>query len=208
MKVEACQGLLSMRKESDAMNESEAHRAIAALEREVSDAKRLPLEIFKFVSRHAPLVCVDLLIQNKQRQTLMTWRDDVYFGHGWHFPGGVVLHKESLIEHAKRVAREELQVQIRVDPIPLGFLQYFHQDRAERGHQLIFLMRCHSESPPNPIYRFQEGTAPRIGQWAWHSKAPDDLLPVQRAYADILNWKTMTAPAGICMEFPSFVDAG
>jgi ADP-ribose pyrophosphatase YjhB (NUDIX family) len=179
---------------------------IQDLEREIGDAKELPVEVFKFVSRHTPLLCVDLLIQNDRRQTLMTWRDDVYFGHGWHFPGGIVRYGESLVEHSKKVARDELQADIQVDPVPVGFMEYFHRTRQDRGHQIVFLFRCHIESPPNPITRYEPDTFPKPGQWMWHGKAPHDLLPVQRSYAQILNWESMTSPTGACIEFPTYFD--
>ena len=173
-------------------------KGVRELEQEIDPSKELPIDIFKFVSRHTPLLCVDLLIQNDRRQTLMTWRDDVYFGHGWHFPGGVLRHGESLVAHSHLVSQKELQATIRVDPVPIGFMEYFHKTRPERGHQVIFLLRCRIESPPNPIFRCEEGTYPKPGQWMWHSKEPAELLPVQRCYARILNWEAMTdAPAGI-----------
>ena len=43
----------------------------------------LPEELFYFISSITPLTNVDLLIKNKDNQTLLTWRDDKYYGPGW-----------------------------------------------------------------------------------------------------------------------------
>ena len=44
-------------------------------------------EIFIAVSTIIPIVNVDLLILDSQNHILLSWRDDVYFGKGWHIPG-------------------------------------------------------------------------------------------------------------------------
>src|SRR5438105_4861558 len=49
----------------------------------------LPPEVFLFLSRVTPLLNVDLLIQDDRGRTLLTWRDDEFFGAGWHVPGGI-----------------------------------------------------------------------------------------------------------------------
>ena len=64
-------------------------RGIEALEAGQDDPRRgLPDDVFLFVSRIVPLVNVDLLIQDDRSRTLLTWRDDEFFGPGWHVPGG------------------------------------------------------------------------------------------------------------------------
>ena len=68
------------------MNNAEA---IAALEGSTRDARRrLPEEVFLFISRLISMVSVDWLIQDEQKGTLLTWRDDEHFGPGWHLPEG------------------------------------------------------------------------------------------------------------------------
>lgn len=42
----------------------------------------LPEEVFRFASSIVPMINVDLLIKNKQGQTLLTWREDESFPPG------------------------------------------------------------------------------------------------------------------------------
>jgi colanic acid biosynthesis protein WcaH len=65
----------------------------------VTDAQKgLPQELFYFVSQLTPMVNVDLLIKNQKGQTLLTWRDDQFYGSAWHIPGGIIRFKESFEE--------------------------------------------------------------------------------------------------------------
>lgn len=44
------------------------------------------------------MVNVDLLIKNvSSNETLLTWREDEYYGPGWHVPGGIVRFKETIV---------------------------------------------------------------------------------------------------------------
>lgn len=56
----------------------------------------LPQEAFYFVSQLTPMINVDLLVKNKLGQTLLTWRDDKFYGPAWHIPGGIIRFKEKL----------------------------------------------------------------------------------------------------------------
>ena len=50
-----------------------------------------------------PLVNVDLLIKDSGR-TLLTWRDDEFYGPGWHIPGGILGFKERALDRLAKVA--------------------------------------------------------------------------------------------------------
>jgi len=67
--------------------------------------------VFALVSRVTPLVNVDLLIKDEQRRTLLTWRDDEFFGAGWHVPGEIIRYKESAADRIRTCARLELEAQ-------------------------------------------------------------------------------------------------
>jgi ADP-ribose pyrophosphatase YjhB (NUDIX family) len=98
---------------------------IAALESGLEREKSgLPEPVFRFISRHTPLVCVDLLIQDRHGRSLLTWRDDEYFGSGWHLPGGVVRFKESRAERILAVGRAELGAEVSFEPVPLAIQEF------------------------------------------------------------------------------------
>src|SRR4026208_940380 len=80
----------------------------------------LPEALFLFVSSITPLVNVDLLIQDDAGQTLLTWREDDFYGPGWHVPGGVIRFQETAAERIQAVARQELEVEVEPDSAPVA----------------------------------------------------------------------------------------
>ena len=73
----------------------------------------LPDEIFYFVSSITPLVCVDLLIK-EEKGILLTWRQDEFYGPGWHLPGGVMRFKEKAHLRIIKTAKKELGFLLRL----------------------------------------------------------------------------------------------
>ena len=59
---------------------------------------------FLLVSQLTPLVNVELLIDDKEKGSLLTWRHDEFYGPGWHLPGGIVRFKELASTRIKKVA--------------------------------------------------------------------------------------------------------
>jgi hypothetical protein len=87
--------------------------AISAIESSFGDPHHgPPEEIFLFVSRRMPLINVDLLIQDDGGRTLLTWREDKFFGSGRHVPGGIVRYKEMTADRIRASAREELGAEV------------------------------------------------------------------------------------------------
>ncbi|SVE18316.1 uncharacterized protein METZ01_LOCUS471170, partial [marine metagenome] len=81
------------------------NKSIAQVERLIKDPSYgLPEEIFYLVSRITPLINVDLLIHNKNGETLLTWRGgDETSKPGWHIPGGIVRYKEKIADRIRAV---------------------------------------------------------------------------------------------------------
>jgi colanic acid biosynthesis protein WcaH len=155
---------------------------IKALEAVVGDPRRgLPEDVFRFVSRVTPLINVDLLIQDDRARTLLTWRDDEFFGPGWHVPGGIIRYKESAADRIRACARAELGADVSSGPAPLLVLEYIG-GQDTRGHHISLLYRCRLESPADGA---KETTTnpPSSGQWRWHHGCPPDLIESQREYA-------------------------
>ena len=143
----------------------------------VSDAKSgLPQELFYFVSRLTPLINVDLLIKNKKGQTLLTWRDDQFYGPAWHIPGGIIRFKESIEDRIKKVAETELGCWVRFAPEPIHVRSLMNKDRDVRGHFISLLYLCEIEGEPDPKMYCTSLSSPMGGQWAWHDGAPPNLI--------------------------------
>lgn len=143
----------------------------------VSDAKiGLPQELFYFVSRLTPLINVDLLIKNKNGQTLLTWRDDQFYGPGWHIPGGIIRFKESIHDRIEKVAATELGCRVNFAPEPIHARSLMNKDREIRGHFISLLYLCELNSKPDPKIYCTSLSSPIGGQWAWHDRAPPNLI--------------------------------
>ncbi len=156
--------------------------ALQTLESAIDDPRKgLPEEIFLFLSRITPLPNVDLLIQDEQGRTLLTWRDDEFYGAGWHVPGGIIRFKERAADRIHAVAQGELGTQVRFEPTPLGVFEGI-SDRETRGHFLSILYRCRLLSPPEEGRRAASPDKAQSGEWMWHNSAPANLLPDQEMY--------------------------
>ena len=134
---------------------------------------------FRFVSRITPLINVDLLIQDDRSQTLLTWRDDEFFGPGWHVSGGIIRYKESA-DRIRVCARAELGADVSFEPVPLLVLEDIGGQNTRDHISLLF--RCRVLSPPDEAKR-AASDPPSSGQWRWHDRCPPDLLEAQRPYA-------------------------
>jgi colanic acid biosynthesis protein WcaH len=157
-------------------------RGIEAVEAGLGDPRHgLPADVFRFVSRITPLINVDLLIQDDHSGTLLTWRDDEFYGPGWHVPGGIIRYKESTTERICACAREELGADVVSEPAPLLVLEST-REQDTRGHHISLLFRCRLVSPPDAARR-AASDPPSSGQWRWHGRCPPDLIEAQRPYA-------------------------
>jgi len=161
--------------------------AISPLEAALGDPHAgLPEEVFLFASRITPLINVDLLIQNDSGRTLLTWRDDEFFGQGWHIPGGIIRYKETCADRIRACALQELGAEVSFDATPLLVLETIRPHRS-RGHFISLLYRCRLRTPLDESLRAGDSHVPAAGAWRWHKGAPSDLLEVHAPYAQFLR---------------------
>jgi ADP-ribose pyrophosphatase YjhB (NUDIX family) len=146
----------------------------------------LPIDAFYFVSQLTPLINVDLLIKNKKGQVLLTWREDKFYGPAWHIPGGIIRFKESVDQRIKKVAELELGATVRYLKEPINVSEKMNNERDIRGHfiSLLYLCELESEADKDNAYLIGE---PKGGQWAWHDKAPSNLLKVHESFRKFID---------------------
>ncbi len=157
--------------------------AIDALSSSIQDAhKGLPEEVFLLISRLTPMCNVDLLIQHPQKGTLLTWREDEFYGPGWHVPGGVIRYKEAMAARVHAVARIELGAEVDFEPLPIAVNEMIMPEQRERAHFVALLFRCSLQSAPAERLRFRAGR-PKRGEWAWHKQCPSELIAIHQCYA-------------------------
>lgn len=153
----------------------------------VKDAKAgLPEEVFLLVSQLTPLINVDLLIKSTDGKTLLTWREDKYYGPAWHIPGGIIRFKESIESRIVKVARSELGCQVAALGQPIEVRSLMNPSRDIRGHFISLTFLCSLITAPDPDRAFTQGS-PRNGQWAWHQGAPHALLKQHEPYRKLID---------------------
>ena len=142
-------------------------------------------DIFKFISQLTPLINVDLLINDPIKGTLLTWREDEFYGPGWHIPGGIIRFKENALTRINKVAKSELGSTVSCDPRPIEFHEIMNMDRDIRGHFISLLCPCRLKTSikADPYLKGE----PKHGQWAWHKNAPDNLLTNQLTFIKYIN---------------------
>jgi 8-oxo-dGTP diphosphatase len=83
----------------------------------------LPKEEFLAIYRRVPRLCVEVVIVEPERGVLLKERDIPPNEGAWHIPGGTVLFAEPLVDTVKRVARDELQLEVEAGEL-LGYIEY------------------------------------------------------------------------------------
>lgn len=162
-------------------------RLIRGLESQIdTKAHGLPEQIFLFVSRVTPLINVDLLIQDGSAGTLLTWRDDDFYGPGWHVPGGIIRFKETAHERIRIVAERELGAVVESDASPFFVHETIAPERHDRGHFVSLLYKCRLAGALDQLRQYTPDS-PVPDQWQWHERCPTNLIPEQRAYAAFLG---------------------
>ncbi|EOS37620.1 hypothetical protein C808_03599 [Lachnospiraceae bacterium M18-1] len=151
----------------------------------------MPEEVFLAISTLMPIPNVDLLIRDESGRILLSWRDDMYFGKGWHIPGGCIRFKETMLERVKETAILELHTEVEINPIPLAVRDVIEgKDEKEpriRAHHLAVLFEC--RLPEQYRINNQDKTEKDAGFLRWFSKIPYNMLKVHECYNDI--WSQM-----------------
>ncbi len=135
----------------------------------------LPQALFYCVSRLTPLINVDLLVCDELDRKLLTWREDAFFGPGWHIPGGIIRFKEKASERIMAVAKSELGVEVTHDATPCEVSELMAPHRDVRGHCISLLYRCRLMSALDETMK-ADVNAPKNGQWAWFDACPDNII--------------------------------
>ncbi len=162
--------------------------AISVLEAHCADPHSgLPEEVFLLLTRLTPMVNVDLLINDDHTgQTLLTWRNDIYHGEGWHIPGGVIRLKETADQRIAAVARLELKCRVVAEDRPAAINECISKTKANRGHAVSLLYRCKLTSSLPDELRYAGGR-PVPGMYHYFDRAPENLLKVHDIYREFIG---------------------
>lgn len=149
-------------------------------------------ELFLQISSLVPIVNVDLLVFNSKGQFILTKRDDIHCGKGWHVPGGCIRFRETCEERIRKVAQNELGIsQIAIDKDPIKVFEIIErchrpiENQNERAHFITIVYKCFVDD----TYIINNGnkTEDDVGYIKWFRELPKDLLYIQNCYRDILK---------------------
>jgi len=83
----------------------------------------LPKTEFDSIFSRVPRLCVEVVIVAPELGVLLVRRDIPPNVGAWHIPGGTVLFGEPLVQTVRRVARDELGLEVAVGQL-LGYIEY------------------------------------------------------------------------------------
>lgn len=114
--------------------------------------KPFSYEEFRAIYSQVPRLVVEIVVK-AETGIVMTLRKDASWNNLWHIPGGTVFYKERIEDAVKRIAQEELSIEVTQREL-LGYLEYPSEEK-QRGFGwsvgLVFL--C---TPNSPLPEFNE----------------------------------------------------
>lgn len=138
-------------------------------------------EEFLYISSRTPLINVDLLILNEYDEILLSWRDDALCGTGWHIPGGIIRHGETMRERLEKTAQRELGFVPKLETNPCKITEIL-LDQQYRDHFISHLFKGHCKK--SEIKTVTEPKRP--GDLCWFAHFPG-LVYSQKPYDNYLK---------------------
>lgn len=120
-------------------------------------------KLFNKIVKLVPFVACEVLIYDKKKGVLLTWRDDRYW-KSWHIPGGLLRFRESFDERIQTVARDELGVHISSHKL----IDTYNYIDDPRGHSIGFVFLCKTTDTPT--------------DGKWFKKIPKNLIAHHRPF--------------------------
>ena len=162
----------------------------------------LPQHLFNYVSSITPLVSVELVITTPSKHVLLSWRDDGLYGPGWHLPGGVLRHKESLIDRIRTVASKECSVESFISCNFVQVNQIMNPNRDLRGHFIAFVYHLCIDHDPT-----LDNSILTNGSLSLFSSAPSNLIKQHLQFKSLINscisgsQSTINPAGNVCLEY-------
>lgn len=128
---------------------------------------------FDSIYSRVPRLCVEVVIATPERGVLLTRRDIPPNVGAWHIPGGTVLFAEPVMEAVKRVAQDELALEVDVGEL-LGYIEYPSHYEHGLDSPVGLAFSCSVISGPAQ-------TRTPVGG-AWFTRLPDGLYTEQREF--------------------------
>lgn len=162
-------------------------------EENIDPREGLPEELFVFATTLMPVTNVDLLVSDEGGRILFSWRDDRFYGKGWHIPGGCIRLQEYWKDRIQKTAIKELKSEVVFDEKPLAVFESMTnsyraslKNQLERSHNVSVMFKC---TMPEG-YFINNGAMSEFdeGYLKWFDHVPEDLLLCQKElYGTLLD---------------------
>lgn len=141
--------------------------------------QRFSEEEFQSIYSRVPRLCVDLVIKS-ENGILLTLRQAHGWEGQWHLPGGTLYLGETLMDAVRRIAAEELGIEVEVTKT-LGYIEY-PSETKERGYgysvSVVFLCE-----PKDLNIRLDD----LVAQYSFFKELPENTISEQKHFLrDIL----------------------
>lgn len=135
-------------------------------------------EEFKDIYSKVPRLCVDLVVKT-EKGVLLTFRTKNGYENQWHLPGGTVYYRERVEDAVKRVANEELGIDV-VTKKFVGYLEYFSEVKERGfGYTITLVFIC---EPMNSEFKLDD----QVEKAEFFNKIPDNTIAEQKILLDKL----------------------
>jgi ADP-ribose pyrophosphatase YjhB (NUDIX family) len=134
----------------------------------------LPKEEFDRIFARVPRLTVELVIASSETGVLLALRDFGPCKGLWHLPGGTVRFGEPLVDAVKRVAHDELGIDVNVGEL-LGYIEYpsHYNNGLDSPVGLAFAVSVTGDLPDMRDLR---------SQCAWFTTLPDNIHDEQTTF--------------------------
>jgi len=112
----------------------------------MSDPFDLNAQVFSQVVKHAPLVSIDLILQDPQGRIFLGCRRNQPAKGTWFVPGGRIRKGERLDQALRRIVKDELGMDDNLsDAEFVGVFEHFYEDNfaSEAGYGTHFVVLAH-----------------------------------------------------------------
>lgn len=129
-------------------------------------------EDFESIYSRVPRLCAEVIYHNPQKGVLLTKRAIEPAKGMWHTPGGTVYYKEILKDTVKRVAKQELGIDVVIDKI-LGVFESQFDNSPRHDVSVAILVKALNET----INLNSESS-----EYAFFKILPGDMIPAQKEF--------------------------
>ena len=145
--------------------------------------------MFLIVSQLTPLCNVELVVKDSLDKTLLIYRDDEFYGPGWHLPGGVIRFRENVETRIYLTLLNELKIKKSfVSELKLiSCYEIINSKKILRSHfiSLLYYVKISKVNFKAPIYDNLMGY--KNGDIAYHIRSPRNLLKEHLRYKEYID---------------------